>query len=497
MKFDTSTLRNDSSLSAFDKEQIYNGLDCCVTFEVFEELSKIFKEKNDPSFTDIYNFERGLQAPAIDMMLRGWKIDNYERSNNERLLSKQLERLENILNRYSFAVWGKGLNARSSDQLKAFFYGAMGIPEVIISFKGIKRVSCNREALEKVSEYFYALPIVKCIFAIRDVSKLLSVLRTEISPDGRMRTSYNIAGTETGRWSSSKSVEGTGTNLQNITPELRKMFVADEGKKLIHIDLEQAESRVVGLIFWSLFNDRSYLDAHESGDLHTTNAMLLWPDLVHDKSSAETFFYLKHSYRDMSKRGGHLSNYRGTSWMMSRALHIPIALAESFQEAYYGTYPSFERWYTWCARQIQLHSTLTTPLGRQRVFFGRDSDDAIIREAIAYIPQSTVADTTNTILWRVWKEVSEAELLGQTHDSIDFQCEEDAVVETIDKVREISKIEITWEGKSIVIPVDIATGWNWAPQKYPFTPATNPNGLMKWSGQDDRKRVRGLDRLVA
>ena len=498
-KFDTSTLRQDNDLSAFDKEQIYNGLDCCLTFEVFEELDKILRERNDPAFINVYNFERALQAPAMDMMLRGWKIDEYERHSNEARLQKDLTRLQNILNRYSFAVWGKGLNANSPEQLKTFFYGAMGIPEVSISFKGIKRVSTNREALEKVSDYFYALPIVKCIFAIRDVSKLLSVLRTEISSDGRMRTSYNIAGTETGRWSSSKSVEGTGTNLQNITPELRKMFISDKGKKLIHVDLEQAESRVVGLIFWALFGDRSYLDAHESGDLHTTNAMLLWPALVHGKDSAEIFFYLKHTYRDMAKRGGHLSNYRGSAWMMSRALHIPIPIAESFQDAYYRAYPSFQKWYNWCARQIQLHSSLTTPLGRQRLFFGRDSDDAIIREAIAYIPQSTVADTTNTILYRIWEQMPEVELLGQTHDSIDFQCNEDDVEKVIDKFKNLSQIEISWEGKSIIIPVDIATGWNWGLQERRglWTAEQNPNGLKKWKGTDGRKRVCGLDRIMA
>lgn len=498
MKFDTSTLRQNSNLSAFDKEQIYNGLDCCVTFEVFEELNKILASRNEPWCKMIYDFERGLQGPVLDMMMRGWKIDEYERRSSEKRLAKDLVRLESILSRYSHAVWGKPLNARSPEQLKAFFYSTMGIPPVEISFKGIKRVSVNREALEKVSDYFPALPIVKCIFAIRDVSKLLSVLRTEVSDDGRLRTSYNITGTESGRFSSTKAVDGTGTNLQNITPELRKMFISDEGKKLIHIDLEQAESRVVGLIFWALFGDRTYLDAHESGDLHTTNAMLLWPDLVHDKSSAEVFFYLKHTYRDMAKRGGHLSNYRGSAWMMSRALHIPIELATQFQEAYYATYPSFPRWYNWCARQIQLHSTLTTPLGRQRIFFGRDSDDAIIREAIAYIPQSTVADTTNTLLWRIWKEL-DVELLGQTHDSIDFQCEEGEEKDVIEKFKKLSQIEISWEGKSIVIPVDIATGWNWAAQerKGVWTAAQNPNGLRKWAGQDDRRRVSGLDRVMA
>jgi DNA polymerase I-like protein with 3'-5' exonuclease and polymerase domains len=48
-----------------------------------------------------------------------------------------------------------------------------------------------------------------------------------------MRTSYNIAGTRTGRLSSSFSEFGaSGTNFQNIEERLREIFVADPGHKL-------------------------------------------------------------------------------------------------------------------------------------------------------------------------------------------------------------------------------------------------------------------------
>ena len=60
--------------TASDREQIYNALDCCVTFEVKEELSHLTN-----AVPIVYDFERALQAPILDMMLRGVLVDQYER----------------------------------------------------------------------------------------------------------------------------------------------------------------------------------------------------------------------------------------------------------------------------------------------------------------------------------------------------------------------------------------------------------------------------------
>ena len=136
----------------------------------------------------------------------------------------------------------------------------MKIPEIWLSFKGERRLSVNREALEKIDEYMYARPIVSLILSCRDLYKQLDVLTEEIDEDGRHRTSYNIGGTETGRLSSSTSVLGTGGNAQNIAPELRRVFISDPGFKLCSIDLEQVEARDVGFLCGSLFGDWSLLD---------------------------------------------------------------------------------------------------------------------------------------------------------------------------------------------------------------------------------------------
>ncbi|MGH7239436.1 MAG: hypothetical protein ACREHG_05135, partial [Candidatus Saccharimonadales bacterium] len=101
------------------------------------------------------------------------------------------------------------------------------------------------------------------------------------------------------------------TNLQNITEELRHIFIADKGYKLVGIDAEQSDSRMVGYMCGLLFDDWTYLDACESGDLHTFVARLTWPDLgwngniKKDRKIADRRFYRHFSYRDTCKRLGH------------------------------------------------------------------------------------------------------------------------------------------------------------------------------------------------
>ncbi len=63
------------NMDAHTQHQIYNGLDCCLTFEIFEVLEKQLREKNDPASALVYQFERGMQGPALELMERGWLID--------------------------------------------------------------------------------------------------------------------------------------------------------------------------------------------------------------------------------------------------------------------------------------------------------------------------------------------------------------------------------------------------------------------------------------
>lgn len=483
MKIQTATL--SPNIDSHTRHQVYNGLDCCLTFEIFEHLSKQLQQKNEPYQQLIYSFERGMQGPALELMERGWLIDEEQRKKGQELLRAKKFKLESILNSYGYALWDKSLNANSPAQLKKLFYEIMRFPEHHSITQGQRKVSTNREALEKLSNYFYAVPLVNIILSLRETTKKLSVLDTEVSPDGRMRTSYNVAGTETGRWSSSSSADGSGTNLQNITPELRRMFIADPGQKLCYLDLEQAESRVVGLLVWLRCQDSSYLDACESGDLHTTTAKLVWPDLAwtgdsgQDRFLADKIFYRHFSYRDMSKRGGHGTNYYGTPRTMARHLKVEERLMVDFQKSYFKAFPGISEWHKWVKYELGINQSLTTLLGRKRVFYGRSGDDSTLREAIAYEPQSVVGDILNTALWRVWQYERRVQILGQVHDAIVFQYPDDPYTEQeiLSKCLELTRIPITTANRTIVISSECKIGYNWANKS-----ESNPMGLTKWRG---------------
>lgn len=374
-----------------DTLQIYNGLDAMITFEVFEALGQLFNE--EPL---MYNFERALQAPALEMMLRGFRIDETERQSGIRLLNDHLTQLNNILQQYAFAVWDKPLNPRSHKQMIDFFYGAMALPEIWTSKKGERKLSMDREALEKLEVYFYAMPIIACILQIRDITKQLEVLQTEIDSDGRMRTSYNIAGTDTDRWSSSANAFGTGTNLQNIRERLRKIFISDPGWKLCGIDLEQTESRDVGWIVGTQFNDWAYLDACEAGDLHTTVCQMVWPELPwtadkrKNREIAEAPFYRDYSYRYMAKRGGHgcLTEdhevLTPSGWVPIR-LHPPVIMGWNVRGG--SQFEQVEKWtdfaYTGDLHSFEGNSISTLMTADHRMPFTADQKSKVFKTKFA------------------------------------------------------------------------------------------------------------------
>lgn len=514
------------SLRGSENMQAYCGLDSMVTKEVLGELRTLF---NQPPA--IYDFERALQAPYLEIMQRGWLVDEGSRRAACEILHRRLQSLLSTFWQITQSICDKNVNPNSHHQLKELFYLSMRLPEQIISQKGQRRVSVNREALEKLDTYLYARPLVGIILTIREIEKQIQVLETEIDRDGRMRCSYNIAGTETGRASSSESVWGTGSNLQNIQPSLRFAFVADPGYKLCQIDLEQVEARDVGFIEGCLFNDWKFLDACESGDLHTNNAKLVWKELpwtgepVADRKIAERQFYREFSYRDMSKRGGHLSNYSGTAWTASRALKVPIGVMEEFQARYCRgrtagakgpaiepAFPAHTAYWQWCAEQIQTVGHITTPFGRKRHFFGRSDTGETLREAIAFMPQSTTADRTNLGLWRVWKYLgrNDVQILGQCHDSIAFQYKESADEQTIvQKALKLIQVELVApNGRKYVVPGEAKIGWNWGVQitqrdideakaKGKKSWRLNLDGLVKFKigKPDTRVRAVGLKRL--
>lgn len=484
-----------SKLSFQQKLWVYNALDSAVTLEISHAL----KSQMDEVAKRTYEFSLSLQAPVLSMMRFGFRVNPAERAAAIREFEDKADFLLKRLNLIAFEVWGKPLNPNSPKQVNDFFYRALKLPVQRKKNKqtGEYSETSDRGALETLESYFNAALPVRHIMAIRELKKLASTLKSEVEKDGRMRTSFNIAGTETGRFSSSSSAFSTGTNLQNQTERLRRVYVADPGYKLGVFDLKTGESFAVGLKCHLLGLGRAYLDACSSGDLHTSVCKLVWPGLEWtgdpklDKAIAEQIFYRHFSYRDMAKRGGHGTNYYGTPWTMAKHLKVDVKLIEVFQQLYFSAFPEIPEWHLWVAGQIQAHAQLTSIFGRRRHFFGRTRDDNTLREAIAYDPQSCIADYTNTWLLRVYQNVRKCQLLLQGHDALVVQFREGDEHEVVEGI--IAQAQTVRLGgdhpDSITIPAEAKVGWNWGKEdpKKKMHKDGNPFGLRDYTGKDDRK----------
>lgn len=483
------------SFSEFENDQIYNGLDCCITREVFDQIK--FNEGSNAHEAATYNFSRALQGPVLDMNARGVRIDSARKAEVLDEYYEQLDVLERNLHR--IVTEGVGMlafNWRSNDDLKHLFYTRLGIPPI----RKQGRITVDRNALEKMEAYVVARPIISHMSAMREIAKKIGVLKTDIDADGRMRTSYNIAGTDTGRFSSSYSEYGTGGNLQNIEESLRSIFISDPGMKFAKFDAKSGESYVVGAIEWNLFNDGTYLDAVDSGDVHTAVARICWPqlpwtgDLSNDKSVAEQPYYRHYTYRFMCKKLGHGSNYGGKPNTLATQSKLPIGVVVDFQPKYFKAFPAHQRWQGWVANELWTKGYLISLMGRKRWFFGRRGDPDTVRAAIAFDPQGSLADIVNDAMLRIWRN-NTAILVAQEHDALTFQYPEHLEDEIVPKLQAqlVTPVKLA-NGRILEIPYDAQVGWNKG-----HISDKNPNGLIVWKGHDDRKRIEEaslLDRII-
>jgi DNA polymerase I-like protein with 3'-5' exonuclease and polymerase domains len=497
MKIIFTASMDPTSLSEFEREQAYNGLDCCITSEVWDAI-KFSHNESTMEEAQTYAFSKALQGPVLEMNARGVLVDQARRTEVLEEYYEALNQLERQLELIVLdGVGMKWFNWRSSDDLKNLFYTHLQIPEI----KRYGRPTVDRNALEKMEEYTVAKQIIGHMGAMRELAKDISVLKTDIDSDGRMRTSYNIAGTDTGRFSSSYSEYGTGGNVQNIKESLRSVFVSDPGLKFAKFDAKSGESYVVGAIEGNLFNDWKYLDAVDSGDVHTSVAKICWPELPwsgnlqRDKEIAESPYYRHYTYRFMCKKLGHGSNYEGKPDTLAQQSKLPLGVVRQFQPKYFGAFPAHQRWHDWVRGQIWSRGYIINLAGRKRWFLGRRGDPEVIRAAIAYDPQGSLADIVNTGMLNTWRQ-RPAILMMQDHDATTWMYPEEIEDEIIPQIQAMLAVEVPLkQGRTLRIPYDCQVGWN----RGKYDARKNPNGLQDYKGKDTRSRQEEaglLDRVI-
>jgi hypothetical protein len=396
-----------------------------------------------------------------------------------------------------------------------------GIPEYKSrNVKGEYTPAADREALEKIikaagdskAAATLAAPFAHICLAISDLSKSLGFLNCKLE-HGLFKASFGVV-TETGRLASRQNAQGFGSNAQNVTPKLRHIFVAPPGEKFVVIDYAQIESRIVAAICYRLFGLENYIAGTESGDLHSLAASMVWPDLPWPedfkiewcikhgafpkdllkvaKGLASKEFYRGKSRRDVSKTLGHGTSYCGKPPQMSKHSHIEVKLIEHYQEVFFDAFPEIAKWHRWVAEQVQTTGEITTMLGRTRRFFGRPNDDATIREAVAYEPQSVAADYANKALLKLHNmgDKFPATIRLSKHDELVVSCIESNEELVLNIMREQMEEQIILTApngttRKWFVPAEAESGWNLGRKSN-----ENPNGISH--PLDGRTRIDTL-----
>lgn len=429
----------------------YNAMDSAVTYEC---AMKIYEEMKECNVVSFYNeYMHSLIAPLMDISSRGVLIDTEKKNILKTDLTMELEKLT----RKFVVEVGHDINPYSPRQIMAWLYTELKYPKQtkLRKDKGVETDSVDAEILEKFYRE-YKLPALQTLLDIRETKKLLSTyVETDYDKeeDGseRARTAYLITGTETGRLSSRATVYGTGTNLQNIPKgAVRELFIPDSGQVFINADLSQAEARVVAY----LAGEQRLIDVFNSGgDIHRRNASNIFRKPECEVTSKE---------REMAKRVVHASNYGMGPITFAKTAGIPTADARALLNKYFQEYPRIKLWHMSIEQQLKKSRIMHTPLGRMRTFFNR-WDGSMLKEAYAYIPQSTVADILNIGLRRLYELEKELgfQLLLQIHDAVLLQTAVDNVARLAPIVKKTLEIPIVIGGKTCVIPADVSVGGNW------------------------------------
>lgn len=221
-------------------------------------------------------------------------------------------------------------------------------------------------------------------------------------------------------------------------PNIKKLFIPDSDYYICDCDLAQADAQVVA---WEA-NDEELkaIFRDPTADLHTENAKAI-------------FGSSNKRNRQLAKRGVHLTNYGGKARTCAIALGITVHEAERFQNAWFAAHPNIKRWQGEVESSLAESRSVRNKFGNHRFYF--DRVDTLLPEALAWIPQSTVALVIDRGLVNLDEELSpRVEVLMQVHDSVVFQVHRTDFHAVLPAIKKCLEIVVPYDDE-LIIPVGL------------------------------------------
>jgi uracil-DNA glycosylase family 4 len=442
----------------------YNCEDCVRTAECAEVEKGIIDKFN---LQEPEEFQQAMFYPVLAAMLQGVRIDLKARNDMAMELSEEMFKRESFFEQ----VLGHNLNPRSPKQMQQLFYDDLKQP--IILKKG--RPTLDDDALTRLGQREPLLrPLLKNIAEYRTLGVFLSTfVLAELDYDNRMRCSYNICGTETYRLSSSENAFDCGTNLQNIPkgsvakdpedltlPNIRKIFIPDPGMVFFDMDLDRADLQVV---VWEADDKDLKLALRLGLDMHLMNACSIFniKGIPYEELTETHSNYKEHrerigeDKRQKAKQGVHATNYGCKGRTLSQHLNSSVHEADKFISSWLAAHPGVGKWHTRTEQQLRTRRYVENKFGYRRFYF--DRIEGLLPEALAWIPQSTVALTINRIWLNIYCNLGkDVKVLLQVHDSLAGQYPKQQEQLLLPLIKKNAQIVIPYEDP-LIIPIGIKT----------------------------------------
>jgi DNA polymerase I - 3''-5'' exonuclease and polymerase domains len=304
-----------------------------------------------------------------------------------------------------------------------------------------------------------------------------------VDENGRIHTTFKLAGTVTGRLSSGKEDEekitatrdrGRGCNLQQVPrdPFIRGLFGAPPGSSFVEADFGQIEFRLA--VFIS--RDKKGLWLIRNGiDVHAAMAA---------KMTGKLEKYITKEERKAAKpvNFGYLFGMYWKKFMQTAKQNYGITFTEQEAKdsriAFFDMYPGFVHWHNRQRRLVHNYGRVQSPIGRIRHLPDVYSGDKMVvmeaeRQAINSPVQSFASDMNVISMILIDNEFKRLGIRGHTlglvHDAINFE------IDNRDLAKALPIIKNTMEnlplkrmfGVEIDLPIeaDIKVGSHWGGAK--------------------------------
>lgn len=380
----------------------------------FDLRTKLEEELKAKDMWEVYHtLELPLMSVLAGMEFTGMKVDCAWLESFKILLEKELADLQTKIDQMA----GSPVNVNSPRQLGQLLFEQLGLPSVKKTKTGY---STDEEALAQIASLH---PVVQQVLDYRANSKLKGTyvdnLLLMADDEERVHSYLDQTGTVTGRLSSS------APNLQNIPVrtekgrQLRRAFVAGEGKVLLSVDYSQIDLRVL---------------AHESADPVLVQAFLDGGD-IHAQTAAQIFGVMPLMVTDEMRSGAKAVNfgiiYGQGPLGLSQALNIPMRQAKEYIDNYFKNFQGVRRWIDENIAKARQNGFVKTMFGHVRYLpefnmgVGRMASFAQ-RAAINTIVQGGSADIIKKAMVDVFKALhgKDAKMIMQVHDELIFEVGE-------------------------------------------------------------------------